>query len=159
MYIGIGSNIDAEINIDKALTLLQKTVGAMDVSPVYKNPAQGFMGDDFLNLVVGFEYAGELLDLCRVLDTVEQQCGRQRELETGKGSRTIDLDLLIFGELEGDYQGMKLPRSDVFNRQFVWQPLLDLFDKKDRLSDFEARIKERIPFDHQSVRISTMITV
>lgn len=140
VYLGIGSNIDAPFNVQKALSLLQAELGELQQSPIYQNSAEGFDGEDFLNLVVGFSYAGPLSGLTDKLQQIEQQCGRQRHLETGKGSRTLDLDVLIFGEQEGEVNGMLLPRPDVFSRQFVWQPLLDLLAVKTGLSAFEKKI-------------------
>lgn len=144
VYLGVGSNINPKENVDKALRLFEEAVGTICVSPIYKNPAQGFDGDDFLNLVVSFKYNDNLAKLRKTMDRIEQQCGRQRHLETGKGSRNIDIDLLLFGDLEGEYDGIKLPRSDVFERQFVWQPLLDLFSAKSGMTELESVIKKKI---------------
>ena len=159
VYLGIGSNIDSEAHIRKALTLLGDSVEHLKVSPIYKNPAQGFVGDDFLNLVVSFDTSAGIPELLQLTASIEQQCGRERDLETGKGSRTLDLDLLIFGNLQGEHQGVKLPRSDVFNYQFVWQPLLDLFAEKARLSPFEWRIKSEIESVAGCQKMSPMVAI
>ena len=159
VYLGIGSNINAAANIERALKLLGEAAGNLRLSPIYKNPAQGFAGDEFLNLVVSFEYFKKIPDLLLIIDAVEQSCGRRRELETGEGSRTIDLDLLIFGDLQGQHCGLQLPRPDVFNCQFVWQPLLDLFAVKDRLSDFELRIQSVIERGCRCQNLSSMEAV
>ena len=143
-YVGIGSNIDADKHINQALALLAARVGACIKSPVYKNPAQGFVGDEFLNLVIGFEFDQPIEDLRGILDDIECRCGRQRQTEKGMGARTMDLDLLLFGSLEGVYAGMRLPRPDIYNRQFVWQPLLDIFNSKDQLNKFERDLQARL---------------
>lgn len=144
VYLGIGSNIDARQNIKKALKLLVDHMGSLQESPTYQNPADGFDGDDFLNLVVSFKYTSGMPELMERLKNMEQQCGRQRQLEAGKGSRTIDLDLLTFGDLQGIHHDVELPRPDIFERQFVWQPFMDLLLRKDSLSPFEASIKSNI---------------
>jgi len=160
VYLGIGSNIEPKQHIEKALSLLETSLGNISVSPIYQNPAEGFEGNDFLNLVVGFEYSGDLSGLLELLGEIEQKCGRQRQMETGKGSRTIDLDLLMFGNLEGEYNGVELPRSDIFNRQFVWRPLLNLFEEKARLNVFEAAIRSKIESGIKTLEpASTMFAV
>ena len=54
IYLGIGSNIDRETNIPNGLIELKSRFGDLNVSPVYESKALGFEGDDFYNLVVGF---------------------------------------------------------------------------------------------------------
>lgn len=155
--MGVGSNIDAAANINKALIRLSELsalLGSLEISPVYKNAAQGFVGADFLNLVVGFETYCELSELIGVTDQVERHCGRCRELEIDKGSRSLDLDLLIYGDFNGEYQGRQLPRPDVYSRQFVWQPLLDLLARKQELSDFELTLKADIESQSQVLQAS-----
>ena len=52
VYIGVGSNIDAQQNLTSAIDVLQERMGAVELSCTYRNPPVGFDGDDFLNLVL-----------------------------------------------------------------------------------------------------------
>ena len=53
VYVGIGSNIDKHIHIPQVIKELADKFGEIQVSPIYETAAEGFMGDDFHNLVVG----------------------------------------------------------------------------------------------------------
>ena len=141
IYFGMGSNIDPQANVDKALVLLEQVFGRLWISPLYSGSALGFDGDDFLNLVGCSEFSGNLIDLRDLLQGVEYDCGRRRLTEHGKGARTMDLDLLLFGELQGNHEGMVLPRPDVYERAFVRRPMLDLLECAEQpLSEFEQSL-------------------
>lgn len=143
-FISIGSNIEPHEHIPEALDLLTQQLGALEVSPAYRNPAQDFVGDDFINLVISFIHKQGFDELVQALDLVERACGRQRETEIGKGSRTLDLDILIYGHLTGEHFGKHLPRADIFERQFVWQPLLDLLKNLSDRSNLETSIYQEV---------------
>ena len=155
VYIGLGSNIDSEQMIARAVRSLEERFELVRVAPIYSNSAIGFEGDDFLNTVVRFETSIQLSALREIFYQIEAGCGRNRASEEGKGARTMDIDLLLYGELEGSIDGYQLPRPDVFNRCFVWQPLLDLWNRPAPESleanitelattEFEQRIKNRL---------------
>lgn len=123
-YVGIGSNIEPEQHVPQVLRLLRAQYGQLDVSPVYRCSAVGFSGAAFLNLVVAFSTAVQPAELVAQLHAVESQCGRERE--TGLSSRTMDLDLLLYGDqvIEGD--GFSLPRNDILRYAFVLRPLAEI---------------------------------
>ena len=65
VYLGLGSNVDVETNLHRAVAALREQFSDIELSPVYRSPPLGFDGDDFLNLVVRFSTdttPGELLD-------------------------------------------------------------------------------------------------
>ncbi|NNF51282.1 MAG: 2-amino-4-hydroxy-6-hydroxymethyldihydropteridine diphosphokinase, partial [Gammaproteobacteria bacterium] len=95
VFVGIGSNVEPELHVQRALDELGKTFGALVVSPIYRNAAVGFEGDDFLNLVVRFHTDLDVQVLVDVLHKVEVSCGRHRGEERW-GPRTLDLDLLLY---------------------------------------------------------------
>lgn len=124
-YVSVGSNIDKEANIRSALVSLQQEFGKLLVSNVYENPAVGFEGEDFHNLVIGFDTDRLPADVAQVLRGIEQQHGRART-EARFASRTLDLDLLLYGDLVMNHGGVKLPRDEITRYAFVLGPLVEL---------------------------------
>jgi 2-amino-4-hydroxy-6-hydroxymethyldihydropteridine diphosphokinase len=123
VYLSIGSSIDRETNIRGSLVVLKSLYGQLQISPVYESRAYGFEGDDFLNLVVGFETEFNIDEIETQLRDIEYQFGRKRN-ETGSCPRTLDIDLLLYGNLICDKH--ELPRVDVVKYAFVLKPLCDL---------------------------------
>ena len=123
VYLGIGSNIDREESVRNGIAALKSIYGQLQVSPVYESSAFGFEGDDFFNLVVGFETALEIDDLESQLKEIEIQSGRKRS-DKSYSSRTLDIDLLLYGDLICDKH--ELPRIDITIYAFVLKPLCDL---------------------------------
>ncbi len=123
VYLGIGSNIHRESNIRNGLEEIQSCYGKLTISPVYECEAFGFQGDDFYNLVVGFKTELGIDELAKDLREIEYQFGRSRN-ETRYSSRTLDIDLLLFGEEIIDKY--HVPRSDITEFGFVLKPLCDI---------------------------------
>lgn len=122
-YVGIGSNIEPERHIRAALRRLRERFGELRLSPVYRSPAEGFTGNDFLNLVVAFdtrEQPGAVIDF---LERLHVEAGRVREAERFV-SRTLDMDLLLYGDAVSS--DLQLPRTDITDHAFVLGPLADL---------------------------------
>jgi 2-amino-4-hydroxy-6-hydroxymethyldihydropteridine diphosphokinase len=126
-YLALGSNLgDRLAQMRSALELLEaEGVRVGKTSPVYQNRAIG-MGDaePFLNAVVEVrtELAAEaLLDVCLA---VENRLGRVRS--GGWAPRTIDVDILLFGEASVATERLNLPHPRIAARDFVLQPLSDL---------------------------------
>lgn len=124
-YISIGSNIDAQANIRRGLEMLREQYGALRLSPVYRSAAVGFDGDDFLNLVAAMETEAGAEEVAEQLDEIENRCGRIRN-GVRFGPRSLDLDLLTFGNEVIDRPGLKLPRDEILSYAFVLRPLADL---------------------------------
>lgn len=123
-FVGIGSNIEPYRHIPHAVHLLRERFGELRVSPVYECPAVGFDGADFLNLVVGFDTGADIPALLQALRCIESHCGRVRGERTA--SRTMDLDLLLYGDVVRDSEGLRLPREDVLRYAFVLKPLAEI---------------------------------
>ncbi len=123
VYLGIGSNIDRDINIRDGLKELQSRYGELTVSPVYESKAFGFDGDDFYNLVVGLSTELDIEALGKQLREIEYQFGRGKN-EIRYSSRTLDIDLLMFGDHISEKH--HVPRSDITEFWFVLKPLFDI---------------------------------
>lgn len=136
IYVSVGSNLDREHSIRSGMLALQARFGALQLSPVYESAAHGFDGPAFLNLVVAFETELSVGEVDAVLDEVERECGRS-QASRGFNSRTLDLDLLLHGDLAGEVDGVALPRDEVDRYSFVLRPLADIAG--DRLHPVCAR--------------------
>jgi|TARA_B110000967_G_scaffold204470_1_gene247020 2-amino-4-hydroxy-6-hydroxymethyldihydropteridine diphosphokinase len=126
-YLALGSNVGERLEqMRSALKLLgAEGVVIVTASPVYQNRAIG-MGDadPFLNAVVEVqtELGPEaLLDVCLA---VENKLGRVRT--GGWSPRTIDIDVLIFGQTDIDTERLQLPHPRIAERDFVLRPLADI---------------------------------
>lgn len=128
VFVGIGSNVEPEQRVRQAVKLLRERFGAIRFSPVYRNAAVGFEGDDFLNLVAAFETGLEVTPLNAALDEIEFACGRERGAARF-APRTMDLDLLLYGD-RVSLAPVVLPRKEVLKYAFVLKPLADLAPDK-----------------------------
>ena len=122
VYVALGSNIDPERMISGALDTLEARWGPLERSPVYRTPAVGFDGPAFLNLVVSFTTLDPPARLRRALQQIEGRFGRGPEA-AGFHSRTLDLDLLLYGSLVVDEPDLRLPHPDILRYAFVLEPL------------------------------------
>lgn len=125
VYLGVGANINPEENILAGLICLSQKVELLAVSPCYRSPAVGFDGPDFINLVIEIHTDFTLTELNQVLKTIESDFGRKADA-VKYSSRALDIDILLVDDLCGLFDGISLPRSDVWQFSFVLRPLLDL---------------------------------
>jgi len=125
VYLSLGSNIDRERNVRDGVTALRERFGRLCQSSIYEAPAEGFTGDDFYNLVVGFETQESIEAVARTLRQIEETHGRVREAPK-LSSRTLDLDLLLYGrEIRIDRPPI-VPRDDITRYAFVLGPLAEI---------------------------------
>jgi 2-amino-4-hydroxy-6-hydroxymethyldihydropteridine diphosphokinase len=125
VYLSLGSNINREENIRRALRRLSEIYGQVSSSSVYESEPVGFNGDCFYNLVVKIDTPETLPCLSDNLKRIEDELGRSRQ---GKrfSSRTMDIDILLYNALSGRHSGIELPRPEVYYNAFVLQPLAEL---------------------------------
>lgn len=125
IYIGIGTNINREMNLRSGIKCLRQTFGDLDMSTIYETEAVGFEGDNFYNMVVGCET--ELLpqQVYDLLHRIEADYGRQRD-QPRYSSRMLDLDLLLYDDVIMKTEEFELPRYDVDEYPFVLAPLAEL---------------------------------
>ncbi len=124
-YISIGSNIAPAANVLAALELLAGNFGPLRCSGVYRTPAVGFDGEDFLNMVVGIDTALPPLALAQRLREFEDLCGRVRG-GARFAARTLDLDVLTYASEVLDSATLKLPRQEITEQAFVLGPLAEI---------------------------------
>lgn len=125
VYLGLGSNIDARRNLEAGLAELRSRFGRVECSPVYRSVAVGFSGADFLNACCRLECDLDPLALKAWLSALEDRHGRDRDLPKF-ADRTLDIDILLFGDRVGTFERLELPRDEVLKYAFVLQPLADL---------------------------------
>lgn len=125
VFVGVGSNVDREANIRSGLAALGEVFGELELSPIYCSEAVGFSGDEFLNLVVRFATSLSVAALSERLRAIEMAHGR-RENMPKFSSRTLDLDILLYGDANGEIDGVTLPREEVLYNAFVLRPLAEL---------------------------------
>ena len=125
VYIGIGSNIERERNVRAALDRLAQLYAPLIVSPVYESEAVGFTGGAFFNLVAGFDTQLSLQELRLQLRGIERDNGNAGNLPKFS-ARSLDLDLLTYGDFCGVSCGAKLPRADIAEYAYALWPLADI---------------------------------
>lgn len=124
-YLGIGSNVDARANIASGIKALGETFGEVQLSPVYRAPAVGFEGSDFINLVARIETVMGPLDLKNFLHALEDQHGRTRNVAKFS-DRTLDVDILLYDDLYLISPELEIPRDEILTAAHVLKPLSDL---------------------------------
>lgn len=125
VYVGLGSNIEPEKNLRLGLKELRERFGELRVSAVYRSKAIGFDGDDFLNLVAGFESDSSPSEICETIELIHKLAGRDRN--SGKWeSRPLDIDLLLYNNLVIDERPVCIPRRDLLEYSFVLRPMAEL---------------------------------
>ena len=125
VFVSIGSNIDRERKIAEALERLEEHYGPLTRSTLYESPALGFEGDDFHNMVVAFDTRDHPHVVSKVLFRIETELERVR----GKDrfvSRTIDLDVLLYGDWVLGDGVLSLPREEILHHEFVLGPLAEI---------------------------------
>ena len=125
IYISVGSNIEAALNIRSAITALRQHYGELILSRVFESEAVGFHGDNFYNLVVGFNSDKTLLEVASVLRQIEDEHARIRQ-GPRFSARTIDLDLLLYDNVVDNSNGLNVPRDEITENAFVLQPLAEV---------------------------------
>lgn len=129
-WVGLGGNLgNVETTLMEALwaidALPQTSIRAQ--SAFYRTPAWGRTGQpDFLNAAVELQTRMKPRVLLEHLLAIEVRFGRVRGNEERWGPRKLDLDLLVFGDLELDEPGLHLPHPRLHERAFVLVPLAEI---------------------------------
>lgn len=129
-YISLGSNIDPETNLRRAVELLGQHCDVLAVSQAYRTPPQGFTDQaDFLNLAVKVTTQLDAITLKHsVLDAIERELKRVHDPNNKNAPRTIDLDISLWNTAVFDY-GKKpwhIPDPDILRFAHVALPLAEI---------------------------------
>lgn len=125
VYVAAGGNVEPLKYLDRALLLLEESFGELTVSPAYRNPAVGFAGEDFVNLVVKLTTALPPSAVRQKLQQIERRCDRPPDAPKW-APRTMDLDILLYDDLVCDEPGLTLPRPDLCRRAYMLKPMADI---------------------------------
>jgi 2-amino-4-hydroxy-6-hydroxymethyldihydropteridine diphosphokinase len=125
VYVAAGSNVEPQQNVARAVRELERAFPGVRFSPWYQNHAAGFSGDDFINLVAGFNTQLPLAQVLSRLHAIETLCGRPCDAARW-APRSMDLDVLLYGDMVCDEAAVKLPRPDLLKRAYMLGPLAAL---------------------------------
>jgi 2-amino-4-hydroxy-6-hydroxymethyldihydropteridine diphosphokinase len=132
-FIGLGSNLASP---DRQLASALESLAALpntrlrEVSSFYRTAPVGYAGQpDFVNAVVRIETALAPRALLDALLDIERRHGRVREMPNGP--RTLDLDLLIYGDRRHHEDGLTVPHPRMHERAFVMVPLAEIAPERD----------------------------
>ena len=125
-YLGLGSNLgDREENLRKALSLLRDVGEITALSSVYETEPWGYAEQpSFLNLVCGFRTSLSPPELLALVQEVERRLGRVRTIRYGP--RTIDVDILLYGDRIVDTPDLQIPHPRIPERAFVLAPFAEI---------------------------------
>jgi 2-amino-4-hydroxy-6-hydroxymethyldihydropteridine diphosphokinase len=127
-YVGVGSNLDQPANhvrraMDEMAAIRATQLRAK--SSLYRSTPMGYAAQpDFVNAVVALETSLSAKDLLQELQAIEKRHGRERSF--ANAPRTLDLDLLIFGNERIAAQDLVVPHPRMHERAFVLRPLLEV---------------------------------
>ncbi|MFZ2405153.1 MAG: 2-amino-4-hydroxy-6-hydroxymethyldihydropteridine diphosphokinase [Methylobacter sp.] len=124
-YISIGSNINKDEHIPASLRALEQAFGELTVSSIYESEPVGFTGDVFYNLVVGFDSDLDVKAVAKQLRQIELDNGRTRDSRKF-AARTLDLDLILYGDLVVNDGRLQIPRDEIEHYAFVLEPLAEV---------------------------------
>ena len=123
--ISLGSNIEPQLNLEKATNEIAKFATLEKTSKIYKSKSVGFEGNDFLNQVILCEVKVELEETYFKLKKIEKEMGRIKNVNKFS-DRLIDLDLLTFND-EISEGKITLPHNDILKYSFVLVPFAEIY--------------------------------
>ena len=126
VFLGLGSNLeDPQKQLQAAIETLQQHLADLEVAPWYQSKPLGPEGQpDYLNTVVSGTTGlapDNLLNLCQSIETAQGRVRSERW-----GARTLDIDILYFGNARIQTPRLQIPHPEILHRAFVVFPLLDL---------------------------------
>ncbi len=120
VFLGLGSNIERETHLCAGLDALAALLGPLRCSPVFESLPVGIKSGQFFNLVVSAYTDLPLAELDRRLKCIEADNGRYAPNRKGL---PLDIDVLLYGQQVGNFDGLILPREEILKNAFVLWPL------------------------------------
>ena len=126
IYLSLGSNLGDRANhLRKAIARLESVGRVVSVSSFYETaPVEVTNQPWFLNCIVELETAQTPEQLLQDVLAIEREMGRRRT--QSKGPRTVDLDILLFGDTVMNLPGLTIPHAAMHERRFVLEPLAEI---------------------------------
>lgn len=153
VYLSIGTNMgDRLAHLKQAVDELANNdqIEIDSISPVYETePVGDVVQNAFYNIAVALTTTLSAEQLLDFIHQVEQHQHRTRKIHWGP--RTIDLDILYYGDYRSDTDNLKLPHPEIANRRFVLVPLLDV-TKGDSKINQKTRLQLKKTTDHNWVK-------
>ncbi|MEO1012297.1 MAG: 2-amino-4-hydroxy-6-hydroxymethyldihydropteridine diphosphokinase, partial [Bacteroidota bacterium] len=128
IHLSLGSNLGDRLqNLQEAVFRLGIQVGdIIAISKVYESPAWGFSGGNFLNLCLSLETKHPPLNVLKHVLLIEESLGRTRTCSEGYSSRTLDIDILYYGNEIINTKALTVPHPQLQERLFVLLPLAEI---------------------------------
>jgi 2-amino-4-hydroxy-6-hydroxymethyldihydropteridine diphosphokinase len=126
-FVGVGANLgDPRAQVVSAIAALRELPDTQCIacSSLYASSPVDAAGPDYVNAVVALQTTLTASRLLQALHVIEAQHGRTRS--TPNAPRTLDLDLLLYGEQRSDDPALTLPHPRLHQRAFVLKPLLEI---------------------------------
>lgn len=130
VYLGLGGNLG------DVITCLITTIETINnderclksrSSSFYKTEPWGYSDQpDFINAALELEWTGTIADLMSFIESLESNAGRDRDTEVKWGPRTLDIDILVFGDERIDSEYLTVPHPQMKDRRFVLAPLAEI---------------------------------
>ena len=148
VYAGLGANLgQARLSLDDAILALGKLPETLLVgcSSFYQSAPFQADGPDYINVVVHLQTRLNAIDLLRAFQRLENLAGRERPFRNAP--RTLDIDLLLFGDGEIQSPALQVPHPRMRERAFVLLPLKELAPglvKTDELLNLQSQVVKRL---------------
>ena len=133
VFISLGSNLgDKALNLINAIFAIQQDIGEIAAqSSVYESESVGFYGNPFLNQVIKIETSLSPDSLLQKTQEIEKKLGRTKKTVTKNGNpvyknRVIDIDILLYDDLQINTETLTVPHPRMFEREFVMKPLFEI---------------------------------
>jgi 2-amino-4-hydroxy-6-hydroxymethyldihydropteridine diphosphokinase len=157
VYLSLGSNVKPRRYLRAALDELRGRFGDIAVSPAYRSDSVGFDGAAFINLVVGLDTDLSPIALNQWLHALEDRHGRRRDVPRF-ADRTLDLDIVFYGDLVFDGPDhLQIPRDEL-KHAFVLRPLADIAPhfRHPVTGESMADLWAAFPSDRESLGVATL---
>jgi len=136
VYLSLGSNLgNREQHLEKARVAIQQEIGEIIAeSSIYESEAEGFEGYSFLNQVLKIETTLLPELLLQKTEEIERKLGRTQKTEIKNDkpaykNRIIDIDILLYDDLQIDTETLTIPHPRMLEREFVMKPLREIVPK------------------------------